>query len=136
MIPLMKLFRRLDFSRSFPIFLNVRPSTLLLNSLVDGLRISTRKCDRKSSHLASKEAQSKMYRYVVYFDAFLTSVEPKNFKEAMLESSWIDAIIEAIRIFIANAANKNMTIYHMDVKIAFLNGELQKVVYVRSSDGS
>ncbi|GKA10293.1 hypothetical protein Tco_0689726 [Tanacetum coccineum] len=26
-----------------------------------------------------------------YFDAFLTSVEPKNFKEAMLESSWIEA---------------------------------------------
>ncbi|GJR34661.1 retrovirus-related pol polyprotein from transposon TNT 1-94 [Tanacetum coccineum] len=26
-----------------------------------------------------------------YFDAFLTSVEPKNFKEAMLESSWIKA---------------------------------------------
>ncbi|GKD97598.1 hypothetical protein Tco_1381495 [Tanacetum coccineum] len=31
------------------------------------------------------------------------------------------AIIEAIRIFIANAATKNMTIYQIDVK--FLNGE-------------
>nr|GEX02279.1 retrovirus-related Pol polyprotein from transposon TNT 1-94 [Tanacetum cinerariifolium] len=31
--------------------------------------------------------------------------------------------IEAIRIFIANAASKNMTIYQMDVKTAFLNGE-------------
>ncbi|GKD14294.1 retrovirus-related pol polyprotein from transposon TNT 1-94 [Tanacetum coccineum] len=127
-----------------------------------------------------------------YFDAFLTSVEPKNYKEAMLEPSWIDAMqeeiheferlqvwelvpcpdlvmliklkwifkvkkdecggvlknkarlvakgyrkeegidfeesfapvsrIEAIRIFIANAATKNMTIYQMDVKTAFLNG--------------
>ncbi|GJS01889.1 hypothetical protein Tco_0318397 [Tanacetum coccineum] len=27
-----------------------------------------------------------------YFDAFLTSVEPKNFKEAILESSWIDSM--------------------------------------------
>ncbi|GJS57029.1 hypothetical protein Tco_0651813 [Tanacetum coccineum] len=27
-----------------------------------------------------------------YFDAFLTSVEPKNFKQAMTESSWINAI--------------------------------------------
>ncbi|GJZ04662.1 hypothetical protein Tco_0537937 [Tanacetum coccineum] len=27
-----------------------------------------------------------------YFDAFLTSVEPKNFKQAMTEPSWIDAI--------------------------------------------
>ncbi|GJV75171.1 retrovirus-related pol polyprotein from transposon TNT 1-94 [Tanacetum coccineum] len=131
-----------------------------------------------------------------YFDAFLTSVEPKNFKQAMTEPSWIDAMqeeiheferlevwelvscpdnvfliklkwiykvktdesggvlknkarlvaqgfrqeegidfeesfapvarIEAIRIFVANAAYKNMTIYQMDVKTAFLNGELNE----------
>ncbi|GKD93751.1 retrovirus-related pol polyprotein from transposon TNT 1-94, partial [Tanacetum coccineum] len=36
------------------------------------------------------------------------------------------ARIEAIRIFIANAASKNMTIYQMDVKTAFLNGELKE----------
>ncbi|GKF27067.1 retrovirus-related pol polyprotein from transposon TNT 1-94, partial [Tanacetum coccineum] len=40
------------------------------------------------------------------------------------------ARIDAIRIFIANAASKNMTIYRMDVKTAFLNGELQEEVYV------
>ncbi|GJY06682.1 retrovirus-related pol polyprotein from transposon TNT 1-94 [Tanacetum coccineum] len=39
------------------------------------------------------------------------------------------ARIEAIRIFIANAANKNMIIYQMDVKTAFLNGELKEKVY-------
>nr|GEW13068.1 hypothetical protein [Tanacetum cinerariifolium] len=38
--------------------------------------------------------------------------------------------IEAIHIFIANAASKNMTIYQMDVKTAFLNGELKEEVYV------
>ncbi|GJS02534.1 retrovirus-related pol polyprotein from transposon TNT 1-94 [Tanacetum coccineum] len=94
-----------------------------------------------------------------YFDAFLTSVKPKNFKQAMTEPSWIDAKttkkgnsfaqgfrqeegidfeesfapvarIEAIRIFVANAAHKNMTIYQMDVKTAFLNGELKEEVYV------
>ncbi|GJU95402.1 retrovirus-related pol polyprotein from transposon TNT 1-94 [Tanacetum coccineum] len=37
------------------------------------------------------------------------------------------ARIEAIRIFIANAATKNMSIYQMDVKTAFLNGELREV---------
>ncbi|GKD33325.1 integrase, catalytic region, zinc finger, CCHC-type containing protein [Tanacetum coccineum] len=36
------------------------------------------------------------------------------------------ARIEAIRIFIANAASNNMTIYQMDVKTAFLNGELKE----------
>nr|GEV76466.1 integrase, catalytic region, zinc finger, CCHC-type, peptidase aspartic, catalytic [Tanacetum cinerariifolium] len=40
------------------------------------------------------------------------------------------ARIEAIRIFIANATSKNMTIYQMDVKTAFLNGEMKEEVYV------
>ncbi|GJX90039.1 retrovirus-related pol polyprotein from transposon TNT 1-94 [Tanacetum coccineum] len=40
------------------------------------------------------------------------------------------ARIEAIRIFIANAASKNMTIYQMDVKTTFLNGELKEEFYV------
>ncbi|GJV06035.1 retrovirus-related pol polyprotein from transposon TNT 1-94 [Tanacetum coccineum] len=45
------------------------------------------------------------------------------------------ACIEAIRIFIANAASKNMTIYQMDVKTAFLNGELKEEVYVCQPEG-
>ncbi|GJZ23704.1 retrovirus-related pol polyprotein from transposon TNT 1-94 [Tanacetum coccineum] len=36
------------------------------------------------------------------------------------------ARIEAIHIFVANVAHKNMTIYQMDVKTAFLNGELKE----------
>nr|GEX84993.1 reverse transcriptase domain-containing protein [Tanacetum cinerariifolium] len=34
--------------------------------------------------------------------------------------------IEAIRIFVENAANKNMTIFQMDIKMAFLNGKLKE----------
>nr|GEU55074.1 retrovirus-related Pol polyprotein from transposon TNT 1-94 [Tanacetum cinerariifolium] len=45
------------------------------------------------------------------------------------------ARIEAIRIFIANAASKNMTIYQMDVKMEFLNGELKEEVYVSQPKG-
>ncbi|GJW01440.1 retrovirus-related pol polyprotein from transposon TNT 1-94 [Tanacetum coccineum] len=45
------------------------------------------------------------------------------------------ACIEAIRIFIANAASKNMIIYQMDVKTAFLNGELKEEVYVCQPEG-
>ncbi|GKD72553.1 retrovirus-related pol polyprotein from transposon TNT 1-94 [Tanacetum coccineum] len=45
------------------------------------------------------------------------------------------AHIKAIRNFIANAASKNMTIYQMDVKTAFLNGELKEEVYVSQPEG-
>ncbi|GKD16784.1 retrovirus-related pol polyprotein from transposon TNT 1-94 [Tanacetum coccineum] len=45
------------------------------------------------------------------------------------------ARIEAKRIFIANAASKNMIIYQIDVKTAFLNGELKEEVYVCQPEG-
>nr|GEU50380.1 retrovirus-related Pol polyprotein from transposon TNT 1-94 [Tanacetum cinerariifolium] len=134
-----------------------------------------------------------------FFNAFITSIEPKNIKQAMTEPSWIDAMkeeiheferlqvwelvscpdkvcliklkwiykvktnefggvlknkarlvaqgfrqkeginfeesftlvarIKAIRIFVANVAHKNMTIFQMDVKMAFLNGELKEERY-------
>ncbi|GKC29587.1 retrovirus-related pol polyprotein from transposon TNT 1-94 [Tanacetum coccineum] len=51
------------------------------------------------------------------------------------ESFALVARIEAIRIFIANAARKDMTIYQMDVKTAFLNGELKEKVYVSQPEG-
>nr|GEY39767.1 uncharacterized mitochondrial protein AtMg00810-like [Tanacetum cinerariifolium] len=45
------------------------------------------------------------------------------------------ARLEAIRLFIANAASQNMIIFKMDVKTAFLNGELNEVVYVSQPEG-
>nr|GFA10867.1 retrovirus-related Pol polyprotein from transposon TNT 1-94 [Tanacetum cinerariifolium] len=45
------------------------------------------------------------------------------------------ARLEAIRIFLAYAAHKNMVVYQMDVKTAFLNGNLREEVYVSQPDG-
>nr|GEV20554.1 hypothetical protein [Tanacetum cinerariifolium] len=45
------------------------------------------------------------------------------------------ARLKAIRIFLAYAAHKNMVVYLMDVKTAFLNGNLREEVYVSQSDG-
>ncbi|GJY45471.1 retrovirus-related pol polyprotein from transposon TNT 1-94 [Tanacetum coccineum] len=42
---------------------------------------------------------------------------------------------EAIIIFLAFAAHKNMIVYQMDVKTAFLNGILREEVYVGQLDG-
>ncbi|GJX78975.1 retrovirus-related pol polyprotein from transposon TNT 1-94 [Tanacetum coccineum] len=98
-------------------------------------------------------------------------IEPKNFKSAITEDCWFQAMqdkihefdrlqarlvakgyrqeegidfeesfapvarIEAIRIFIANVTSKNMTIYQMDAKTTFLNGELKEEVYVSQLEG-
>ncbi|GJX45240.1 retrovirus-related pol polyprotein from transposon TNT 1-94 [Tanacetum coccineum] len=140
-----------------------------------------------------------------YYDAFLTVVEPKTYKDALTQSCWIKAMqeelneferlevwelvprpdkvmvitlkwiykvkldelggilknkarlvargyrqeegidfeesfapvarLEAIRIFLAFAAHMNMVVYQMDVKTAFLNGNLREEVYVSQSDG-
>ncbi|GKE14636.1 retrovirus-related pol polyprotein from transposon TNT 1-94 [Tanacetum coccineum] len=43
--------------------------------------------------------------------------------------------LEAIRIFLAFAALMNMVVYQMDVKTAFLNGNMREEVYVSQSDG-
>ncbi|GJX99569.1 retrovirus-related pol polyprotein from transposon TNT 1-94 [Tanacetum coccineum] len=42
--------------------------------------------------------------------------------------------LEAIRIFLAFAAHMNMIVYQIDVKTAFLNGNLREEVYVSQSD--
>ncbi|GKD87315.1 retrovirus-related pol polyprotein from transposon TNT 1-94 [Tanacetum coccineum] len=139
-----------------------------------------------------------------YYDAFLTVVEPKTYKDALTQSCWIEAMqeelneferlkvwelvprpnkvmvitlkwiykvkldelggilknkarlvahgyrqeegidfeesfapvarLEAIRIFLAFATHMNMVVYQMDVKTAFLNGNLWKEVYVSQPD--
>ncbi|GJW82085.1 retrovirus-related pol polyprotein from transposon TNT 1-94 [Tanacetum coccineum] len=89
-----------------------------------------------------------------YFDAFLSSIEPTSYNEALMESCWIEAMgyrqeegidfeesfahvsrLEAIRIFISFVAYMNIVVYQMDVKIEFLNGILHKEVYVSQLNG-
>ncbi|GJQ93659.1 retrovirus-related pol polyprotein from transposon TNT 1-94 [Tanacetum coccineum] len=51
------------------------------------------------SRSVSTRKQLKTDAMWCYFDTFLTSVEPKNFKQAMTEPSWIDAMQEEIHEF-------------------------------------
>nr|GFA85213.1 retrovirus-related Pol polyprotein from transposon TNT 1-94 [Tanacetum cinerariifolium] len=113
-----------------------------------------------------------------YYDAFLTSVEPKTYKEALTQACWIEAMQEELHDFErlevwelvprpdkvmvitlkwiykvkldelggilknkarlvarAYAAHKNMVVYQIDVKTAFLKGNLREEVYVSQPDG-
>nr|GEV41095.1 hypothetical protein [Tanacetum cinerariifolium] len=95
----------------------------------------------------------------------LSTAKPKNIKEEMADSVWIEAMkeelhqfdrlqgyaheegidfeesfapvarLEAVRIFIAYATHKSFPIYQMDVKTAFLNSPLKEEVYVAQPDG-
>ncbi|GJX21428.1 retrovirus-related pol polyprotein from transposon TNT 1-94 [Tanacetum coccineum] len=63
--------------------------------------------------------------------------------KGFLQEEWIDfkesfapiAHIEAIRIFIAYAAHKNITVFQMDVKTAFLNGILKEEAFITQPEG-
>lgn len=43
--------------------------------------------------------------------------------------------MEAIKRFIVFVAHKNFKVYLMDVKSAFLNGDLEEEVYIEQHDG-
>nr|GEX17213.1 retrovirus-related Pol polyprotein from transposon TNT 1-94 [Tanacetum cinerariifolium] len=70
-----------------------------------------------------------------YNDDFLTSVEPKTYKEALTQVFRTGCKIRGYKDFFAYAAHKNMVVYQMDVKTAFLNGNLWEEVYVSQQDG-
>nr|GEZ95411.1 hypothetical protein [Tanacetum cinerariifolium] len=90
----------------------------------------------------------------------VSRTKPKNLKEAMADSAWIESMqeelhqfdrldegvdfeesfapvarLEAVRLFIVYDAHKSFTIYQMDVKTAFLYGPLKEEVYVNQPDG-
>nr|GEV74338.1 hypothetical protein [Tanacetum cinerariifolium] len=51
------------------------------------------------------------------------------------ESFALVACLEAVWMFITYVAHKNITIFQMDVKMAFLNGPLKEEVYVSQHEG-
>ncbi|GJS72487.1 retrovirus-related pol polyprotein from transposon TNT 1-94 [Tanacetum coccineum] len=99
------------------------------------------------------------------FALTMSTVEPKIIKEAITDSTWIEAMqeelhqldrlqvweleegidleesfasvahLEAFRIFVSYVAHKSFPISQMDVKTTFLNGLLKEEVYVSQPDG-
>ncbi|GKB95830.1 retrovirus-related pol polyprotein from transposon TNT 1-94 [Tanacetum coccineum] len=98
------------------------PTSSLLSTTIDQVVASTIKQDEFGGVLKNKaRLVAKGY----------CQEERIDFEESFVHV----ARIKAIRIFIRNAANKNMPIYQMDVKTIFLNGELREEVYVSQPEG-
>nr|GEX26569.1 retrovirus-related Pol polyprotein from transposon TNT 1-94 [Tanacetum cinerariifolium] len=107
------------------------------------------------------ESDGEMYMFALT----VSRTEPKNIKEAMADSAWIQSMqeelyqfdrldgyaqkegvdfeesfapvarLEAVRLFIVYAAHKSSTVYQMDVKTTFLYGPRKEEVYVNQPDG-
>ncbi|GKC50762.1 retrovirus-related pol polyprotein from transposon TNT 1-94, partial [Tanacetum coccineum] len=86
------------------------PEKVLLIKLKWNYMVKTDEFGRVLKNKARLVSQGFMQEEGIYFE----------------ESFALVARIEATRIFVANAANKNMTIFQMDVKTSFLNGELKE----------
>ncbi|GJZ97253.1 putative ribonuclease H-like domain-containing protein [Tanacetum coccineum] len=69
------------------------------------------------------------------FACFLSQEEPKKVVQALKDPSWIEAIIDEIRLFLAYASFKDFVVYQIDVKCAFLYGKIKKEVYVCQPPG-
>ncbi|KAK1365752.1 hypothetical protein POM88_041313 [Heracleum sosnowskyi] len=95
------------------------------------------------------------------FHNFLSQEESKKVEDALKDADWVTAMqeelneferneqegidydetfapvarLEAIRIFLAYAAHMKFKVFQMDVKRAFLNGELEEEVYVEQPPG-
>ncbi|GJT55081.1 retrovirus-related pol polyprotein from transposon TNT 1-94 [Tanacetum coccineum] len=103
---------------------NVRPIHTLFESLGRWTK------DHPIANVIGDPSRSISTRKQLQTDA-MWQEEGINFEESFAPV----ARIEDICIFVANAANKNMTIFQMDVKTAFLNGELKEEFYVSQPEG-
>nr|GEX72686.1 retrovirus-related Pol polyprotein from transposon TNT 1-94 [Tanacetum cinerariifolium] len=107
-------------------------STLQSHSLHQGVVAESTFMEDNLVALVDNHPIINIYALEPSSDASSTGDEGIDFEESFAP---VARIIEAIRIFIANATSKNMTVYQTDVKTAFLNGELKEEVYVSQPKG-
>nr|GEW02574.1 ribonuclease H-like domain, reverse transcriptase, RNA-dependent DNA polymerase [Tanacetum cinerariifolium] len=83
-------------------------------------------------------------------ELLLAEDEPRNYKEASSDQKWIEAMnvdidfeevfapvarMETVCLLLAIAANNKWEVHHLDVKFAFLFGDLKEEVYVTQPEG-
>nr|GFA90136.1 hypothetical protein [Tanacetum cinerariifolium] len=116
--------------------------------------------DLSNMHTFYQRYPSEHHAEMCMFALTVSRTEPKNIKEAMADSAWIESMqeefhqfdrldegvdfeesfapvarLEVVRLFIAYAAHKSFTVYQMDVKTMFLYDPLKEDVYVNQPDG-
>nr|GEX89032.1 integrase, catalytic region, zinc finger, CCHC-type, peptidase aspartic, catalytic [Tanacetum cinerariifolium] len=107
--------------------LSISPSSSALQSYILHQGVTAKSTFMKDNPVAPVDNHPFINVFALEPSSDASSSEDESFSPV--------ARIEAIRIFIANAASKNMTIYQMDVKKTFLNGELKEEIYVSQPKG-
>ncbi|GKA81545.1 integrase, catalytic region, zinc finger, CCHC-type containing protein [Tanacetum coccineum] len=95
-------------------------------------------CEEIESSTTALEPSNVQYFHQVQPSTHIwTKDHPLNQEEGIdFEESFAPiARLEAVRMFIAYAAHKNITIFQMDLKTTFLNGPLKEEVYVSQPEG-
>jgi hypothetical protein len=70
-----------------------------------------------------------------YKDRLVAKGFTQNKSENYFDTYSLVARLITIRVLIALAASHDLLIHQMDVKAAFLNGELDEEIYMKQSDG-
>ncbi|GKA52756.1 MAK10-like protein [Tanacetum coccineum] len=88
--------------------------------------------------LSNESGRIKVMQKILLFETNLVLLQKgTSRKKALILRSHFTPVarLEAVRMFIAYATHKNITIFQMDVKTTFLNGPLKEEVYVSQPDG-
>ncbi|KAK1427874.1 hypothetical protein QVD17_16572 [Tagetes erecta] len=131
-------------SQSNPMFLNTNFKTLkdhphdyIIGSITDGVRTRSQSGLINECIYAAFLSQW-VFRNKPYDRGVVIRNKARLVVQGFAQEEWIDytevfalvARLEAIRIFLAHAANKDFKVYQMDVRCAFLYGDIDEEIYI------
>ncbi|XP_074363180.1 uncharacterized protein LOC141703613 [Apium graveolens] len=112
------------------------PSSIsLLSSNTDEISTSSGDSNQPNKFHLLDEIYNETQEIELEDDLLLLGIEePTDYKQAAKDKEWeLEMKLETVRLLLALASKNGWVVDHLDVKSAFLNGELEETVYVTSS---